>query len=70
MKAVGLIGILDIFYQDIFSQAICTKDSVLIAHGIPFDTAVAAMVAYHSFVIVAILTKYLVFDFIAFRLVL
>ena len=50
--------------------AICTEDSVLIAHGIPFDTAVAAMVADHGFIIVAILTKYLIFDFIAFRLVL
>jgi hypothetical protein len=50
--------------------AICAEDSVFIAHGISFDTAVAAMVAYHSFVIVAILTKYLVFDFIAFLLVL
>jgi len=70
VKAVGLIGILDIFYQDIFSQAICAEDSVFIAHGISFDTAVAAMVADNSFIIVAILTKYLVFDFIAFRLVL
>lgn len=50
--------------------AICTEDSILIAHGISFDTAFAAMVAYHSFVIVALLAKYLVFDFIAFRLVL
>ena len=50
--------------------AICAEDSILIAHGILFDTAFAAMVAYHSFVIVALLAKYLVFDFIAFRLVL
>ena len=50
--------------------AICTEDSVLIAHSILFKTAFAAMVADHGFVIVAILTKYLVFDFIAFRLVL
>ena len=50
--------------------AICAEDSVFIAHGISFDTAVAAMVADNCFVIVALLTKYLVFDFIAFRLVL
>ena len=50
--------------------AICTEDSVLIAHSILLKTAVAAMVAYHCFAIVAILTKYLVFDFIAFCLVL
>ena len=50
--------------------AICTEDSILIAHGISFDTAFAAMVADNCFVIVALLTKYLVFDFIAFRLVL
>ena len=70
MKAVGLIGILAFFCQVIFSQAIGAKNCIPIAHGIPFDTAVAAMVADNSFVIVAILTKYLVFDFIAFRLVL
>ena len=41
--------------------AICTEDSILIAHGISFDTAFAAMVAYHSFVIVALLAKYLLY---------
>lgn len=50
--------------------AICAEDSVFIAHGILFDTAFAAMVADNCFVIVALLTKYLVFDFIASRLVL
>lgn len=67
---LGAANRMDYIEDDDDIMAICTEDSILIAHGILFDTAFAAMVAYHSFVIVALLAKYLVFDFIAFRLVL